>query len=128
MITIVNKHMKTIRYPLMTFCLAFLLVSAYSTQGAGPLPEFTFKGVALHPESLSWIATGELEHPTVIKMEGRAQDPLGRYYLYYAPHKHVGIGVAYSDSMEGPWKYRGNPVLEGPAAHRLATRTSSKSS
>jgi len=97
--------------------LTVLLVSGISTQGAGPLPEFTFKGVALHPKNLSWAPTGELEHPTVIETEGRVKNPLGRYYLYYAPHKHVGIGMAYSDSMEGPWtEYKGNPVLEGPAA------------
>jgi len=112
-----ENEMKTIRHSLMTSCLAILILSGYSAQGAGPLPEFTFKGVALHPENLSWAPTGELEHPTVIKMEGRAENPLGKYYLYYAPHKHVGIGVAYSDSIEGPWKEcQGNPVIEGPAA------------
>jgi len=50
-------------------------------------------------------------------MKGRVKNPLGRYYLYYAPHKHHGIGIAYSDNIEGPWKeYQGNPVLESPAA------------
>ena len=50
-------------------------------------------------------------------MEGRVKNPLGRYYLYYAPHKHFGIGMAYSDSIKGPWtEYQDNPVLEGPAA------------
>ena len=109
--------MKTTKHSLMTSCLAILVLSGYSTQGAGPLPEFTFKGVALHPDRLSWAPTGELEHPAVIKMEGRVKNPLGRYYLYYAPHKHFGIGMAYSDSIEGPWtEYKGNPVIEGPAA------------
>jgi hypothetical protein len=93
------------------------MVSGYSAQGAGPLPDFTFKGVALHPKNLSWAPTGELEHPSVIKMEGRVENPLGRYYLYYAPHKHVGIGMAYSNSIEGPWEeYQGNPVIEDSAA------------
>ncbi len=101
----------------MTSCLAAVLLPGFSAQAAGPLPEFTYKGVALHPKDLSWIPTRELEHPSLIKMEGRVENPLGRYYLYYAPHKHVGIGVAYSDNIAGPWtEYRGNPVLEGPAA------------
>jgi hypothetical protein len=113
----VDKKMTTIGHSLTTSCLAVLPLSGYSTQGAGPLPEFTYQGVALHPKDLSWIPTGELEHPSLIKMGGRVKNPLGRYYLYYAPHKHVGIGVAYSDSIEGPWKeYQGNPVIEGPAA------------
>jgi len=98
------------------FRVAFLLF-VNSTQAAGPLPEFTYKGVALDPRKLSWAPTGELEHPSLIKMEGRVKNPLGRYYLYYAPHKHVGLGVAYSDNIEGPWKeYKSNPVLKGPAA------------
>jgi len=81
------------------------------------LPEFTFKGVALHPDDLSHAPTGELVHPTVIRMEGRVENPLGKYYLYYAPHKHVAISMAYSDSIEGPWKeYKQNPVIEGPSA------------
>jgi len=111
--TKVDEQMTTIRQ----FGLTILLLSSYSTQGAGPLPEFTLKGVALHPDRLSWAPTGELEHPSIVKMEGRVKTPLGRYYLYYAPHKHIGIGMAYSDSIEGPWKeYEGNPVIEGPAA------------
>ena len=84
---------------------------------AGPLPEFELEGIALHPKSLSWIPTGEIEHPAIIKMEGLVANPLGKYYLYYAPHKHVGVGLAYSDNIAGPWKeYEGNPVVKGPAA------------
>lgn len=110
--------MKAIRHSITTSWLAILLLLNSSAQGEqGPLPEFTYKGVALHKDNISYAPTGDFEHPAVIKMEGRVANPLGRYYLYYAPHKHVGIGVAYSDSLAGPWKeYEGNPVLEGPAA------------
>jgi len=85
----------------MVFCGAVWIagsstVMGNSAQAAGPLPEFTYQGVALHPKDLSWIPTGELEHPTVIKVEGRARNPLARYYFYYAPHKHHGIGLAYA--------------------------------
>ena len=100
----------------VTFLAVFLLF-AYSAQGAEPLPEFTFKGVALHPEGLSWAPTGDLVHPSIIRTEGRVKNPLGKYYLYYSPHKHVGISMAYSDSLDGPWKeYPENPVIEGSAA------------
>jgi hypothetical protein len=39
--------------------------------------------------------------------------PLGRYYLYYAPHDAPGgICLAYGDSLEGPFtEYPGNPVV-----------------
>jgi hypothetical protein len=109
--------MITIRHFLVTSCLAILLLSGYSTQGAGLLPEFTFKGVALHPEGLSYAPTEQLIHPSIIKMEGRVKNPLGRYYMYYAPHKHIAISMAYSDKIEGPWaEYQANPVIEGPSA------------
>lgn len=79
----------------------------------GPLPRFTFKGVALEGKNLTYAPTGELERSSIIKMEGRVPSPLGKYYLYYSPHKSVGIGLAYSDSIAGPWtEYQGNPVLE----------------
>jgi beta-xylosidase len=81
------------------------------------LPEFTFNGVALHPKDLSYAPNNDLIHPTVIKTGGRVRDALGRYYMYYAPHKHVAISMAYADSIEGPWtEYQQNPVIEGPSA------------
>jgi len=99
-------------------CSSVLLVGGLSiAQADGPLPEFTFQGVALHPDDLSYAPTGELIHPTIIKIAGRVQNALGKYYLYYAPHKHVAISMAYSDSMDGPWiQYKGNPVIKGPSA------------
>ena len=43
--------MKTTKNSLMTSCLAILVLSGCSTQGAGLLPEFTFKGVGPPPGS-----------------------------------------------------------------------------
>lgn len=94
-----------------------LLSAGLSVSGADPLPQFTFPKVALHPEDLSFAPTGDLIHPSIVKTEGRIKNPLGKYYLYYAPHKHVAISMAYSDSIEGPWaEYEQNPVIEGPSA------------
>ena len=45
------------------------------------------------------------------------KNPLGRYYMYYAPHKHIAIGMAYSDSLDGAWtECKNNPVIKGPSA------------
>lgn len=115
--TKVGKQMKTIRPSFTTSWFFILLLSGISARGAGPLPEFTFKGVALHPKDLTFAPTEQLVHPSIIKMEGRVANPLGRYYMYYAPHKHIAVSMAYSDRIEGPWtEYQGNPVLEGPSA------------
>ncbi len=97
------------------FTVAFL--SAFPSFGDGPLPKFTLQGVALHPKDLSYAPNNDLVHPTIIKMEGRIINPLGKYYMYYAPHKHIAISMAYADSLEGPWKeYKNNPVIKGPSA------------
>ena len=93
------------------------LRQSVTAQGDGPLPKFTFQGVALHPKDLAYTPTGDLTHPTIIKTEELIENPLGKYYLYYSPHKHVSISMAYSDSIEGPWtEYKENPVIEGPSA------------
>ena len=44
---------------------------------------------------------------------GRVAKPLGRFYLYYAPHDVPGgICLAYADQPEGPWhEYDRNPVI-----------------
>lgn len=94
-----------------------LICGTLSLADDGPLPQFTFRGVALHPDSLEYAPTAQLIHPTIIRTEGRVRSPLGRYYLYYAPHKHVAISMAYADSLDGPWiEYKRNPVVEGPSA------------
>ena len=114
--TKVHQQMRMIRHSLIPCCLAILFLSGYSAQGAGPLPKFTLEGVALEGKNLIFAPTGELERPSLIKMEGRVRNPLGKYYLYYSPHKHAGIGLVYSDSIEGPWKeYEGNPVVKDAA-------------
>jgi hypothetical protein len=110
--------MRAIQHYLTGACLAALLAHGHSASGEqGPLPEFHFKGVALHPDNLSYAPTGDLIHPTIVKTEGRVANPLGRYYLYYAPHKHIATSMAYSNSLEGPWtEYEYNPVIKGPSA------------
>ena len=102
---------------LLTLSMAALLAVATPAVAMDPLPEFTLKGIALHPKDLEYSPNDDLIHPTLIKTAGRVKNPLGKYYLYYAPHKHVAISMAYSDRLDGPWEeYEHNPVIEGPSA------------
>ena len=97
--------------------LVVVSVSFRRVDAQGLLPTFAVQGVALHPNDLEYSPNDDLIHPTIIKTEGRIKNALGKYYLYYAPHKHVAISMAYSDSMDGPWtEYKHNPVVEGPSA------------
>jgi len=98
--------------------LAFGGASVVAQAGTpSPLPEFHLKEVVLHPKDLKYAPTEDLIHPTIVKVEGKVEKPLGKYYLYYAPHKHIATSMAYSDSLEGPWKeYPSNPVVKVPSA------------
>lgn len=71
--------MKTIRLTLTASCLASFFLLGHSAQGSGPLPEFTFQGIALHPKDLSYVPTKQLVHPTIVNTEGRVENPLGKY-------------------------------------------------
>ena len=99
---------------LFWFCIS---CTSYAVQD-GPLPPFEFKGICLHPDQLKYSPNDDLIHPTIVRTTGRVKNPLGKYYLYYAPHKHIAISMSYSDSLNGPWKeYHQNPVLKLSLIH-----------
>ncbi|GAB3173263.1 twin-arginine translocation signal domain-containing protein [Myceligenerans halotolerans] len=76
-------------------------------------PTFTRLGAALDKSSLAYNPTNELIFPSVRHVAGRVQNPLGAWYMYYAPHDPPGgICLAYADSLTGPWReYPGNPII-----------------
>ncbi len=41
--------------------------------------------------------------PTLIRVPAWVENPLGRYYLYFAHHKGDHIRLAYADTVTGPW-------------------------
>ncbi len=49
--------------------------------------------------------------PSLIRVPEWIEDPLGRYYLYFAHHHGDFIRLAYADSLEGPWKIHHGGVL-----------------
>lgn len=44
-----------------------------------------------------------IQGPSLIKVPGWIQNPLGKYYLYFADHKGHYIRLAYADNLTGPW-------------------------
>jgi len=42
--------------------------------------------------------------PAVIRVPDWVDNPLGRYYLYFADHKGGYIRLAFADSVTGPWR------------------------
>ncbi len=41
--------------------------------------------------------------PSLIRVPDWIEQPLGRYYLYFAHHKGQYLRLAYADSLQGPW-------------------------
>jgi hypothetical protein len=52
-----------------------------------------------------------LNGPSVIKVPDWVQNPLGKYYMYFAHHQGKFIRLAYADSLHGPWKVYDPGVL-----------------
>ena len=90
---------------LIASILCFLEVSLPAEEVL--LPKFEFQGVALHPDDLKYKPTDQLIHPAIIKTD-HIKEPLGKYYMYYAPHKHIATSMAYADT---------------PGRHRLSCLT-----
>lgn len=96
--------------------LALFAVTTTPSQTAfaqSGIPNFSYQGVAVSPGDLSFNPTGEIIFPSVIKASDYFSNPLGEYYLYYAPHDAPGgISLAYSNSINGPWtEYSNNPLI-----------------
>ncbi|MEU3271093.1 hypothetical protein ABZ639_09600 [Saccharomonospora sp. NPDC006951] len=79
----------------------------------GGFPEYRHVRTLLRPDQLEYNPTGEIIFPCVRGVYDKLSAPLGRYYLYYAPHDDPGgICLAYADSLEGPFtEYAGNPIV-----------------
>jgi len=70
--------------------------------------------VALSYDGLKYNPCDDLIFPCVTRVDDKLENPLGKYYLYYAPHnKPGGICLAYADDLRGPWtEVDGNPLIE----------------
>lgn len=46
---------------------------------------------------------GNVQGPTLIRVPDWVENPLGKYYLYFADHRGTYIRLAYADDLMGPW-------------------------
>lgn len=69
----------------------------------------------LHPAMTGWPGGAEdganINGPSLIRVPVWVENPLGRYYLYFAHHHGRYIRLAYADSLQGPWTVHNEPVL-----------------
>ena len=75
-------------------------------------PKFYYKGVATPKDQMQWGK--EWIFPSVFHAGEHFSEPLGEWYLYYAPHENPGgISLMYADDIEGPWtEYASNPLID----------------
>ncbi|MCK2238601.1 MULTISPECIES: hypothetical protein [unclassified Crossiella] len=96
----------------------------------GGFPDYRYLKLAFDKATLTYPpARREVIFPCVRGTAGRIANPLGRFYLYYAPHDAPGgICLSYADSLEGPFReYGGNPLVrrEWPPHYDFVTHVSS---
>ncbi|GAB3817764.1 hypothetical protein GCM10028820_19270 [Tessaracoccus terricola] len=83
--------------------------------GADELPVFTNLGpIVDRTTDETWNPNDEFIFPSVFHAAEYLEDPLGQWYVYYAPHDAPGgINLMYADSLDGPWtQFEGNPIVE----------------
>jgi len=87
--------------------------AAPAAAGPGGFPDYRYLKTLLTPSQLKYNPTGEIIFPCIRGVYDKLPAPLGRYYLYYAPHDAPGgICLAYGNSLEGPFtEYPANPIV-----------------
>ena len=76
-----------------------------STAGAEPSTVSIARlgdGPIITPEMDSRMG-GNIQGPSLIKVPDWVENPLGKYYLYFADHRGTYIRMAYSNEVAGPW-------------------------
>jgi regulation of enolase protein 1 (concanavalin A-like superfamily) len=78
-------------------------------------PAFEYGGIVTDKDTMLYNPTDEYIFPSVFHAGDYLDDPLGEWYLYFAPHNApAGIMLMYADDLEGPWtEYQADP--ENPA-------------
>lgn len=64
----------------------------------------------IYPELDDSIGSN-IQGPCLIKVPKWVNNPLGKYYLYFAEHKGSYIRLAYANNLEGPWTVYRNGSL-----------------
>ncbi len=84
-----------------------------SIEEYGNFPAFYYQGIVLDPAELRYSPHPDIIHPSVIETDSAWENPLAKYYMYYAPHDAPGgICLALADHPEGPWReYPYNPII-----------------
>ena len=102
-------------------CRALLLLAALAAS-AGPGAAQTVRierlldGPIIRPDMDASMGSN-ITGPSLIQVPDWVEDPLGRYYLYFADHRGTYIRLAWADALEGPWTTHEPGVLDLADSH-----------
>ena len=89
-----------------------LCAPAYAqTSAAAPATARRLAGNPLITVRSSPTLGGNVNGATVMRVPPWVQQPLGRYYMYFANHMGEAVRLAYADAPEGPWRIHEPGVL-----------------
>ena len=91
---------------LRTLLTACLLASAFLAQavvGQAPTVVRLAGGPIIVPNMDARMGSN-IQGPSLIRVPDWIDNPLGRYYLYFADHRGTYIRLAYADDITGPWR------------------------
>jgi hypothetical protein len=94
------------------FTILAAAVCAAAAVHAGDLRATRFAENPLITLTMSPSIGDNANGPTVIRVPGWVQRPLGRYYMYFAHHSGQFIRLAYADSVRGPWRVHEPGVMK----------------
>src|SRR5512133_210639 len=80
----------------LALLLAAVPPSWAQTNLPSALPKLRYRGVVLSAADLKYAPHQDIIYPAVLRTGSRLENPLGQYYMYYAPHDVPGgICLAY---------------------------------
>jgi hypothetical protein len=91
--------------------LAVVVVAIALTPVSAQIKTARFKQNPLITPRTSASLGTNVNGPTVIRVPAWVQNPLGRYYMYFANHMGEFIRLAYANELTGPWTIHEPGVL-----------------
>jgi hypothetical protein len=87
---------------LLTLCLLTAAFLAQAAAGQAPTVVRLADGPIINPNMDARMGSN-IQGPSLIRVPDWIDNPLGKYYLYFADHRGTYIRLAYADDITGPW-------------------------
>ena len=87
---------------LLLFVVNFSLMPAYGDAPRAPTITRLADGPIIVPNMDARMGSN-IQGPSLIRVPDWIDNPLGKYYLYFADHRGTYIRLAYADQLTGPW-------------------------